>query len=168
MSRTFAISLSAVLALVASSAMACPRTELKIKDVTLNSDGTVTRSIVVTKEADGQKGKRGGVQNVAIVRDIIQVEQGDRLLLNGDPLAIDARFEIEISIEDKEYDQQGVMNSSYRVRETTYFTFGSINYMAEEKTYLAKISSNYLGNGVYGPTCGEVLVSELVVTKPQQ
>ncbi len=168
MSRAFLLSISALFAFAASSALACPRTEHKIKEITLNSDGIVTRSIYVTKEADGQKGKRGVVKNIAVVRDMLQIEQGDRLVLNADPLAIDALFEVEVALEDKEYDELGVMSASYRVRETTYFTFGSIKYKSAEKTYLAKITSNYLGKGVYGRTCGEVLVSELVVTEPDQ
>ncbi len=158
-----------ITALVSVSAIAaeCPPAELQIKDLALNAEGSITRSVYQMKESDAQKKKERFQIAVAVVRDQVQLEQGDQLVLNASPLAIDALFEVGVALEDKDYDEQGVMSSTYRVRETTYFTFSGIKYKSAEKTYVAKISSNYIGKGIYSDSCGEVVISELVEYTPE-
>ena len=156
------IALSAVAALgTSASAHACAGETLNIKLLSLNADGVVSRSVYVKKSVPGVDGQPTQVKYVPVVRDHIQLEAGDHVLLNSAPRSVDMSFQVDIKLEDQEKDAKGVMSSTYHVVEISTSSFGGVIQKPVKTAYRAKITSNYLGNGTYARGCGEVTKTSL-------
>lgn len=156
------IALSAVAALgTTATAHACAGQNLNIKLLSLNADGIVTRSVYVKKDVQGEKGQPTQTKYVPVVRDHLQLEAGDHLLLNSAPRSVDMSFQVDIKLEDQEKDAQGVMSSTYHVVEISTSSFGGVIQKPVKTAYRAKITSTYRGNGEYAKGCGEVTKTAL-------
>ncbi len=163
MTRTLSmLALAAVAAVgMSASAHACPGANLQIKNLTLNSDGTVTRSVYVRKFVGGKNGKPESMKIVPMVRDQLKLEQGDELNLNAAPSMVDATLQAQIYLKSQDRDEKGILSSTYHVIEIATGAFGGNKEKAIRTAYLATVKSTYLGNGTYSRGCGEVIKTEL-------
>lgn len=160
----FFVTLSlAFAALTADASVACPGSVLKIHDVTLNSDGMITRSVTVKKQSDAQNADKND-KYVSMVRDVMKIERGDEIVLNAGLQMVDASVYVKLKLKDQERDEKGVFSTTFEVLETMVSSFGG-NHEVAQKAYLAKIVSNYAGNGTYTKSCGEVIQTEMVTVR---
>jgi hypothetical protein len=142
----------------ASAFAACPAS-LQIKQLVLNSDGTVTRSVYIKKD---KASDYAHTHFIPAVRDSITLEKGDSLVLNASPTAVDALFTVAITLQSQDRDDRGVISSTFHVVESQTNQFAGAGSAKTIRTaYLAKVLSNYAGNGAYNRTCGEVQKTNL-------
>ena len=145
---------------VSSPAHACPAASHTFKTVALNADGTVTRSVMVRKDPDGQNTTANPAKFVSVVRDTLTLVHGDEVTLNAAPTTVDATFLVKIRIQDQERDEKGVISTTYHVIESSSGGFAGPQ-KALESAYLVNVKGNYVGNGTYSRGCGEVIKTDL-------
>jgi hypothetical protein len=152
----------ASIGLSASAFAACPGANHTIKTLSLNSDGVVTRSVLVQKDnkhtIDGNPTK---AEFVPTIRDRITLERGDVLNLNASPTMIDSSLVAEITLKDQDRDDQGIFSTTYHVVETATNSFGGKNNKGIRTAYLVTVKSTYLGKGTYSRGCGEIEKTDL-------
>ncbi len=145
----------------ASSALACESSTLKFHDITIAADGTVSRSVYVPRDSDGQRKSGGLLRYSRVVRDSVKLENFDELTLNALPKAVDQTYKIKVRREAQEGDAGGIISTTYKITEIGISSFGGVIQPAVENTYYARVKSNYLGNGDYSRACGEVTKMEI-------
>jgi hypothetical protein len=155
------ITLLALAALTSASALACPGATLQIRNLNLNAEGVVTRSVYVRKMVESEDGGPATAKLVPIVRDSLKIERGDALTLNAAPSMVDASLFAEIKIKEQDRDAKGILSTTYHVVEVAQSSFGGVHEKAIRHAYLATVKSNYLGNGTYSRGCGEVIKTDL-------
>lgn len=139
---------------------ACPTAGHPIKLINLTSDGIVTRSVYVRKDIDGQNGKRANPKFIRVVRDRIQLEHDDVVVLDAAPTMVDAKLLVQIKLKEQDRDEKGILSSTYHVVELASGSFGGPTKTIKT-AYLATVKGNYLGNGTYSRGCGEVIKIDL-------
>lgn len=153
-----AFTVLAAFGMSASVYAACPT--LQIKQLTLNADGTVTRTTLKRKDVDGQHGRAPTVKYIPVVRDQLKLEKHDLITLNASPTMVDASLNVEIYVKEQDRDEQGVFSTTYHVIEFATSSFGGPR-KPFKTAYLAQVKSNYLGDGAYSNGCGEVIRTNL-------
>lgn len=157
--------LALVVAFAAQSALACPSSTLKIHDLTLNSDGLLTRTVTVKQESDSQNGKASANPKYAsVVRDRIQLERDDEITMNAGLQMVDASVVVKVKVKDQHRDEQGIISTTYKILQTNVGSFAGIEQVSQ-KAYLAKVMSSYLGGGMHARGCGEVVITALEITE---
>ncbi len=151
----------AVAVLTMNSSVACPDSSLKVNDVSLDSNGVITRRVTTIKANDNQNANAESTPKFKVaVRDSIKIEKGDEIVLNAGLQMVDASSFVKIKLKEQDRDAKGILSTTYIIRETMISSFTGVEQKSE-KTFLAKVVSNYLGNGVYSKSCGEVIKTEI-------
>jgi hypothetical protein len=163
MIRTFSMLAFALVVGMSSAAQAaCDGTNVQIKNLTLNSDGVVTRSVYVKKDVAAANGNPATVKFVPIVRDTLKIEKGDSVILNAAPSMVDASLKAEITMKDQDRDAQGIFSTTYHVVEVRANSFGGVTAKTSRTAYLAEVKSTYIGKGTYSKNaCGSVIKTNL-------
>lgn len=157
------VSLSLILAAFSANvSVACPSAALKFHDVTVSSDGVITRKVTVIKKHSDSQNAESNPKYVSVVRDVLKIEKGDEIVLNAGLEFRDASAFIKLKLKEQDRDAKGVLSTTFEVRETMISSFSGVETKAQ-KAYLAKIVSNYIGNGTYAKGCGEVIKTEINV-----
>lgn len=158
--------MSKILALVAafttqSVLAACPGGMMHIHDLNLSSDGMLTRTVTVEKKSDAQRANSSATPKyVTVVRDRIKLERDDEITMNAALEMVDASVIVNIKVNDQKRDEKGVFSTTYKVVQTDIASFAGMEQVSK-KAFLAKVSSNYVGNGTYSRGCGEVVMTAL-------
>lgn len=163
---SFFVSLSLMFAAFTANTTlaACPGSTMKIHDVRLNSDGVITRMVTVKKHSDAQNSEKNE-KYVAVVRDVMKLEIGDEIVLNAGLQMVDASVTVKLKLREQMRDEKGVFSTTYEVIETMVSSFAGVE-STSQKAYLAKVISNYAGNGTYTKGCGEVIQTEMNTEEP--
>jgi len=150
--------LALVVAFTAQSAFACPSSTLKIHDITLNSDGLLTRTVTVKQESDSQNGKSANPKYVSVVRDRIQLERDDEITMNAGLQMVDNSVVVKVKVKDQHRDEQGIISTTYKILQTSVGSFAGIEQVSQ-KAFLAKVMSSYVGGGMHTIGCGEGVIT---------
>lgn len=142
-----------VSAFAATTAFACPAQNYQVGDVSLSSDGVVTRVIYVDQSTDSQKANAPKV-SVPVVRDRIFLAPGDVIMLNTNPTMMDAMIQLEVRGKSQSRDAKGIFSTTYFVRQIFTPMMGGVSQKSIEKTEIVTVKGAYTGNGTYSRDCG--------------
>jgi hypothetical protein len=138
-----------------SAAPRCPGSIHTVGNVTMNSDGVVSRMVYVATKTESQRGN-AEVQYVPVVRDRIELASGDKITLNAALEMQDAMLQVEVRARSQERDEKGIFSTTYAVKEIMTPMFGGKGQKPVTRASFVTVKSNYMGKGTYSKGCGEV------------